>query len=369
MKTLQDFIAPPAPLPAFDGEPMEMDTLIQDILKTKRCHNSPGELNFVSWLYKYLEGLKFKPKTMAEGAIVIEVGTGGKTLFSCHVDTVHSKEESDGSMQPLFFDPAFGHIFCGDKKSGCLGADDGAGIYIMLKMIEAGVTGSYIFHRGEEKGGISAYAMKAKYESWLKQFNACIAFDRPDTCEVICSQGGQVCASVAYGTKLAESLNAQGLDYQVSHRGVFTDSKVYRQLIPECINLGVGYFSQHGNSEYLDWTHLTSLAEAVTEIDWDALKPERKIVAETTLAWESKKTTDYYGNWPYDTAKQGEVFPRKAVPVEDEPEEALDLEAMTKEELSEYICDDLLVSAIVDLIVELDAERGRVKRLQMLLGL
>ena len=366
MKVIEDFITSThTPLPAFDGEPAQMDTLIQDILKTKRCHNSTGELNFVAWLYKYLEALKVKPKTMAEGAVVVELG--GKTLFSCHVDTVHSKEESDGSFQPLFFDPAFGHIFCGDKKSGCLGADDGAGIYIMLMMIEAGVKGSYIFHRGEEKGGISAYAMKDKYVAWLKGFNACIAFDRPDTYEVICTQGGQVCASLAYGTALAEALIAQGLDYEVSHRGVFTDSKVYRQLIPECINLGVGYFSQHSNSEYLDWSHLTELTKAVINVDWDTLKPSRKIVSETE-PWRSK-ATNYYDTWSK-LDKSSTAKPSKAVPVEDmEDDLDLDLQSMTREEISEYICDDPLAKAVIHLIVELDAERARVKRLQLLLGL
>lgn len=374
--SIEDLLLLPAtPLPAFDGEQVEMDDLIKSILSTKRCHNSPGELAFVAWLYKHLETLQVKPKAMAEGAVVVELGVGGKTLFSCHVDTCHTSTESDGSLQPLFFDPAFGHIFCGDKKSGCLGADDGAGVYVMLKMIEAGVKGSYIFHRGEEKGCISAWAMVAKYSEWLKKFDACIAFDRPDLYEVICTQGGQVCASVGYGTKLAQALSKEGLDYEVSHKGVLTDCKVYRQLIPECINLGVGYYNQHSNSEYLDWNHLKKLTSTVIGLDWDALKPERKIVTESQ-AWGNYQK-DYYGapykgKGAFTTPKPApKPAPVKPIVVEDDFDDLEDvkLEDMTSQELDDYVQDEGLCKAIMNLVVELDAERARVARLQMLLGL
>ena len=66
-------------------------------------------------------------------------------------------------------------------KSGdatCLGADDGAGIYIMLRMIETKKPGLYVFHRGEERGGIGAKATVTKHAEFFKKggYEQCIAF-------------------------------------------------------------------------------------------------------------------------------------------------------------------------------------------------
>lgn len=358
-------------IPLVDGT-MEMDKLIEVILSTKRCHNSTGELNFVAWLYKYLETLKVKATPLAEGAIVVEVGVGGKTLFSCHLDTVHSNSESDGSLQTVFYDGSFGHIFCGDKKTTCLGADDGAGIYILLKMIEAGVKGTYIFHRGEEKGAISAHAIKSKHVDFLKKFNACIAFDRPGTDEVIIIQGGSECASKEYGNSLAVALSKQGLTYQTSTKGVFTDSKVYRSIIPECINIGVGYYDQHTNGEYQDWGHLITLTNVVCAVDWDALKPKRVPVPEPV--WNPTKGGQYKGYYESEyevrPKTKAAVFAKPSIPVEDlEGELDIDFETMSMTDIDDYTGDAEMTKGIMRLVVELDAERGRVSRLQMLLGM
>jgi len=351
-----------------------MDPLIAAILCTKRAHNSTGELNFVKWLYEYIEKLGYKASAMAEGAVVVEVGSGCKTLFSCHVDTVHTTQESDGSLQSVYFDEAFQHIFLADKKSTCLGADDGAGIYIMLKMLEAKVGGTYIFHRGEEKGGISAHAMKAKHADWLAKFSACIAFDRPNGDEVIISQGGTVCASKEYGTALADALTALGLKYEISYKGVFTDSKVYNSIIPECINIGVGYCMQHGNSEYQDWNHLNRLTEACIKLDWAALKPVRVPVKEYAYqqpskdAWKGYYERDSFGKGQ---TKTGTTSGKKTAPVIEEPELDLDVdfETMTKADIDDYTGDDAMTGGIIRLLVDLDAERAKTARLQYLLGI
>ena len=45
-----------------------------------------------------------------------------------------------------------GYIIQSDNNE-CLGGDDGTGVWLMTKLIEAGVPGRYIFHRAEEVGG------------------------------------------------------------------------------------------------------------------------------------------------------------------------------------------------------------------------
>jgi hypothetical protein len=344
-----------------------MDKLIQTILTTKRSHNSKGELEFLGKLHEYIKALGFTPKPMAEGCLVVEAGAS-PAMFSCHIDTVHSTIESDGSKQGLFFDESFQHIFLADKTSTCLGADDGAGIYIMLKMLEAKVPGTYVFHRGEERGGIGARAMVKAHKEWAERFSMCVAFDRPHNDEVIITQGGTPCASPVFGKALADALNKANTNfkYEISHKGVFTDSKVYNHLIPECVNLGVGYAQQHGNSEYLDWAHLVDLTAACIALDWKSLPIVRVPPPESILPFN-------YGSDPNknpfkslkDMAKSNS---KKTPPPPPAMASSEELVGMNYEELMTEIGDSSIVEAIVYYRVQLAAERGKVSELAELLG-
>ena len=295
----------PAPAPAESlfrpgpEIPEQPNPLLVSILRTKRAHTSAGDINFRLWLHAYLEQITGKkPQIWEEGCVVVQTDTKSDTLFSCHMDTVHSNAESNGSFQDLAYDPTFGHIVLAPgSTSGCLGADDGAGIYVLLRMIESKVPGSYIFHTGEERGGIGATAMLAKRKDWLDNFSRAIAFDRAvqqqDSPEVICSQGGVPCASLQFGGALVDALNAHSAlfadDWVISHKGTFTDTKVYRGVIPECVNLGVFYARQHSPQEFLDVAHLESLVTAACKIKWDDLKATRKPEADAIPAYSYKK--------------------------------------------------------------------------------
>lgn len=264
--------------------PETPDPLLVTILRTKRAHLSQGDHNFRLWLHAKLKGLKQEIQILAEGCVLVRTDPKSDTLFSCHIDTCHNSAESDGSMQDLAYDPAFGDILLGkDSKSGCLGADDGAGIYVMLKMIEAKVPGSYIFHTGEERGGIGSYAVLAKHKTLLEDFSRAIAFDRAvqrgGAPEVIVTQGGASCASIEAGTALCKALNESGAvfekPYEVSHKGSFTDTKVYSGVVPECFNIGVWYAQQHSNKEWLNVAGLEQLVKACLVVKWDELPVKR----------------------------------------------------------------------------------------------
>lgn len=345
-----------------------MDTLITQILSTRRCHNSKGELLFVAWLRETLEGLKCKVHDLAEGCILVHVGVPKqKILFSCHVDTCHSMAESDGTPQKLFYDSGLGHIFL-DKsvQAGCLGADDGAGVYILLKMIEAKVPGSYIFHRGEEKGGVGARAVLAKHYKDLEGYGACIAFDRPNNDEVIVSQGGQQCASVAYGQALCDLFKGAGLAYEVSHKGVFTDSKVYRGVIKECLNIGVGYGMQHTSNEYQDWGHLEALTEACCNIDWQKLKPSRVCPIEPPM--RDLYSTFSNGAYVSPSAKRSKDSYEDLY--DETPDDGYwDFEEMSREEIDEITGDEGVTLAVMNVLVDLAAEKAKVEKYKQLLGL
>lgn len=354
---------------------LSMDKLITAILTTRRCHNSKGELDFLKWIHGYIKGLSYIPKSMAEGCIAVEVGEKSKTLFSCHLDTVHSAEESNKGDQELIYDENFGHVFA-NEDSSCLGADDGGGIYLLLKMMEAKVPGTYLFHRGEEKGGVGAHAMLAKHETWLENFDRCIAFDRRGTSDVVLTQGGALCASTLLGKQLCGLLDVSGLKHAVSHAGTFTDCKVYKQIIPCCVNVAVGYQNEHHQNEYLDFGYLQALTKVCCTLPWETLKIERKIVPEPYVPrfanWQSKMDKDLYSDFDVDDntawAPYGKQAPKNKVfqaPVQ------CGLKLMSYDELVEWSEDpeEDVVDAIVRLLLELDVEKAKVARLQTLLGL
>lgn len=345
---------------------LKVDVLLESILTTRRKHGSSGDIQFRSWLMQWMRDNKITHRATSVGNIVATVGKS-KTLFSCHVDTVHSMNESN-KLQALAYDPAMGHLCLSNRNdSSCLGADDGAGIYVMLKMILAKVPGAYVFHVGEECGCIGSRSMLGQEYEWLKTFDRAIAFDRPDTYEVIVTQSGQECASADFGQRLADALNlTEGLDYKVSHKGVITDTKVYAGVIPECINLGVGYFAQHSPDEYLDVEHLERLVTAACRIDWEQLMPAR--VIPPPPKFEFKPFT------PKQVSKP-KAFPQHSFydEVDDDgfkspyskPEDVL---SMTYEDILTLCEDDPDAAAetIKFLLLELDAEKARCAALQRL---
>ncbi len=172
-----------------------------------------------------------------------------------------------------------------------LGADDKLGCYIMLRMIEAGIQGTYIFHVGEEVGTIGSTYILEKTSHVLKDIDRAIAFDRMNYGDVIGSQGG-TCASGEFCKALADELNQYMPSLQhftPSVRGVFTDTATYMDDVPECTNLSVGYFNQHTENEHFDLLWLECmLLPALLKVDWQSLPTKRDPKA--------VKTSYYRGN-------------------------------------------------------------------------
>ena len=234
------------------------------ILTHKRPAGSITEQQLLADLFSNYE------TTTREGNTIISVGDS-TTLFSCHTDTVHSNH----GIQRVFYDEEFATISLeiDQPESSCLGADDGAGMWLLLEMIDAGVPGTYIFHHSEEQGGIGSAAL-SKDTEYLRQFNRAIAFDRKGTEDIIEAQRGGECCSKEFVSALSAQFAEQNLPYRGA-RGVFTDTANYIHIIPECTNLSVGYYSEHTTGEWLDVEHLMQLREACIQLDWESLPTAR----------------------------------------------------------------------------------------------
>jgi hypothetical protein len=193
-------------------------------------------------------------------------------MFCCHTDSVHSLS----GFQNLEYDAE--NDIVSAKNSSCLGADDATGVYILLQMIKAGVPGHYIFHRSEEVGGLGSKWVSLHTPEIFKDINMAVSFDRKGTSEIIADQCVGKCASTecASAMSIAFSDVEKGLFLLPSEEGVYTDTAEYVDLVPECFNISVGYYNEHTSKEYQKLGYLTSLINACTAIDWEALPIVRK---------------------------------------------------------------------------------------------
>ena len=288
------------------GMPEELATPLYQAVTTMRGGESVAEANFVAWLLTYCTQVARLRMVDAAGNVHFTIptpqGKDAKTLFVAHTDTVHYT----GGKNKVGFDGAMLHGV--DEP---LGADDGAGIAILCFMMSKGVPGRYIFTRQEESGGVGAKFIADSLGGVLSKYKRAIAFDRRGTGEVITMQGGVTCASIEFGEALADALNEHGLLYTTSDRGVYTDTKEFTALISECVNVGTGYYQEHGSQEHLDLSHLTMLALAAVQIDWESLPTVRTPVEE-----EPEYTFAGFTNYAYD--KQYDTLEKQRVSLVEE---------------------------------------------------
>jgi hypothetical protein len=242
-----------------------------EILSWGRPHDSECERRFARSFLDTVAGMQ-RDKF---GNRYIRIGQP-RVLWSCHIDTVC--HQALAGPQELTFSHETGIVKLADeRKKTSLGADDGVGVWIMLEMIRHGRPGLYVFHRGEEVGCLGSCHIRKHEPHLLEGIQAAIAFDRAGYKDVITHQVSGRTASDKFAESLAAQLNK--LDGSFSYRpdptGVYTDTNEYADVIPECTNLSVGYYGQHGPGETLDLYHAEALMYAMLEFDTDLLIIDR----------------------------------------------------------------------------------------------
>lgn len=227
------------------------------ILAIKRPARSAHEERFVKDFLDALDGMH----SDAHGNRYIIVGDSPTILFSCHTDTVHQVS----GLQEVHCD--HDNRLLQSNGEDCLGADDGAGVWLMLEMIRAGVTGAYLFHRDEEVGGQGSKWLASNRPDLLSAIDHAIAFDHKGTDSVVTVQRFRTCSD-RFAQALCQRL---GMGHKLSRRGVFTDTANYIGLVPECTNISVGYFDNHTRHEQLDYQYLFQLRDRLLSMNWNDL--------------------------------------------------------------------------------------------------
>lgn len=311
------------------------------IMAYRRQYRSSGIANFVThWLEPTLLDLTTMLRENGYTVAVQVVGTEagkknycidvsrgdkvGSTLFVAHYDTVDRDYSMRGTV-PYVLDKATKKYVPGTKATsiqerlvkeitvndgiaqldlahknnidvGCLGADDGAGLAVMLRLMSKGVIGGYCFTTGEECGGVGAAEVLQGATSFLKQYKQSVEVDRRGTREIIYSQGSGDCASIAFTQWLCDTL---GMGHKPSPNGTYTDVATFAEVIPENVNVASGYTNAHTPNEQVDLVYLDNLATALGNISvelWEQSPRER-------VAGDFGSNNASFGDWydDYDT--------------------------------------------------------------------
>ncbi|UPO38838.1 hypothetical protein GHSM17_39 [Vibrio phage vB_VpaP_GHSM17] len=224
------------------------------------------------------EGIEYS--TDRHGNMFVQVGERDDIMFTSHTDTV----DFDATSYPKWLQDGFkedadelpsppkkkklcvlnGHLALdADGVWDCLGADDGAGVVLMIMMIKQGIQGQYWFFAEEEVGRVGSTGAYEDDTESFEKVKWCISFDRRGT-DIIHTQIGGRCASDEFVEALAERFDRPKSRITT---GVYTDSATFIDTIPECTNIGVGYYSEHTDRETLNLNEFYDTLE-------HCLKPE-----------------------------------------------------------------------------------------------
>ncbi|MGG4489729.1 M20/M25/M40 family metallo-hydrolase [Metabacillus idriensis] len=172
---------------------------------------------------------------------------GPVILFNAHLDTV--EEIYDGRMIEKN-----GAIW--SSSEGILGADDRAGVTILLELIQRldhlkfNGKVKFIFTVEEEVGLVGARKVE---EFFLWDVDAAFVVDRRNKTDIITSCGGYIpFCHHSFGKFVEESAISQDLEGWKCMKGGSSDTRIWASHGIQSVNLSVGYQNEHTDAEILD---------------------------------------------------------------------------------------------------------------------
>jgi len=234
--------------------------MIKDIfleLTSKTCPTGKEEM-YSSYLNKYNFSKDFY------GNYFKIIGHSPNVMFNAHLDTYCTTIKNVNIVEQENFIMTDG--------STILGADDKAGVSIILYMIENKIPGIYYLFVEEEYGCIGSSKVADKYSGNMTNIDCCISFDRMGYDSVITHQRGEKTCSDEFADSLAKELNKGGdFNYKKDRNGNMSDSLSFVDEIKECTNISVGYWNQHTTKEIQNISFLEKLCVKMCEIDYSKL--------------------------------------------------------------------------------------------------
>ncbi|MFC3885526.1 M20/M25/M40 family metallo-hydrolase [Bacillus songklensis] len=175
-------------------------------------------------------------------------GHGPTILLNAHLDTVQELESNRVIKKE-------GAVW--SSSNGILGADDRAGVAVLLHIAEHLMHSSsfsgkvkFIFTVEEECGLIGARHVD---DYFLWGTDAAIVVDRRGAGDIVVSCGGYIpFCHEAYGKFIEDTAKAEGLSGWHCTNGGSSDTRIWASHGIQSVNLSAGYGNEHTENEFLD---------------------------------------------------------------------------------------------------------------------
>lgn len=223
-----------------------------------------------------------------KGKYLFAVSDESKIGVVAHCDTVFYTQPK---VEGIYYDPRKNVMWSPDG----LGADDRAGVFLILKLLQSKIRPNIILTQGEESGGIGAQELIKVFPKNDFDLKFLIQLDRRNSNDCVFYS----CSNIEF-TKKIESYGF------VEKSGSFTDiSFIAPAWGIAATNLSVGYVNEHTKQEHLYITDMMNTLNKVKRIfkDEETLPKYEYIEAK----WEKGYGRSYaYG---YDIGWQQEKCP------------------------------------------------------------
>ena len=224
--------------------------------KAKKLFSIPSGANNENLISLYIineiERLNLSYIIDSAGNIIIKKGKGLKPCFVSHLDTVHTYKKGFNIIHTKKGANDVIYAYDDNKQQVGVGADDKAGIFACLELLESLTNVMIVFFSGEESGCIGSNDID------LDVFSDCMfiaSIDRWGSSDIINSFYNQKTISKKFTNYLQIYMRKYG--YQFTS-GLLTDSLQLfeRNVNLSCINVSCGYYQHHSNLEYIDLNEL-----------------------------------------------------------------------------------------------------------------
>jgi putative aminopeptidase FrvX len=241
-------------------------------------------------------------------------GKGATVLLSAHMDTVK------GVLKDRKLIEKNGVI---SSSEGALGADDRAGIAIILTVLEnletLGFNGKIkvSFSREEEIGCVGVGKINPK---WYAGTDLAIVVDRRGSRDIVVGCGGAFCSD-SVGTFLENVGKLADMSDWRCVEGGISDALTFSEKGINSVNLSAGYNNEHTKDEYVVLAHMKDTAKFILQtiaVINDICHTFEPVGYENSWvkSWYGKgsKMTSYFEDtfgediWAEETDKHGDVY-------------------------------------------------------------
>lgn len=265
----------------------------------------------------YLKG-KYK-NIIIEKEYIVAIGDIPIALVA-HMDTVFYNQPTD-----VYYDQRKGVLWSPDG----LGADDRAGVYAILQIIQSGMRPSIILTTDEERGGLGAQKL-AKKKCPIPSLKYMIELDRKGSCDCV----------------FYDCVNPQFIQYIekfgfIERTGSFSDISFLMAAWKTCgVNLSVGYQDEHSIAEILNIGALYRTIDIVKKMLQETNIPKFEYIELSNKLTDYYQSTSPYGGCDYDMGKPCKCcgkyfFDFELIPVKG-----------YKTKKMEYYCSDCIVDRV-----------------------